>query len=512
MLSLFVSMFLIAVLICLWWLENIRPPTIDMQLTRLEGECKDLPTGPRNCSVKTWLDENWSIFSPEKNESSKKIQIPTGIFIQALKFESANEVNLNGYLWQKFSLHDLNQIGKKYLPVKAEMETQKLSEASIRPPNLVAWQKIREEGFFIFPEEVSSSSSQTRLEDEIWLKDKEEVLFIWYFDTTLRQRFIYDKYPFDTKEIWVKIWPRDFGSGLNLILIPDLASYKNTTMVATFGIEKEIVSGSWNRKNTFFDYECSSYDTTFGVNSYKNFVEKSLNNFKAPKEGPMKCWWTDGQKPIFDEISYQKALKCFTDPDCSFEKKSHELRFYPTLRYNIVVKRKFENAFIVNFIPLFVVATLLFGLTMMITNNPEKNQKFGLSTSSIIASCSALFFTVMLSHIQLREQFEGGVGIVYMEYFYFLMYFVIMLVAINSYLFSVNSSSRLGIISFKDNLIPKVVFWPTFLWAMVIITLLAFEYFWSGIAIIIMTLSIFWWGVKTVIKHSMNLNEDNIHS
>ncbi len=104
--SFWVSMLLVGVLIGLWVLESQRKPEIKMQLTSLTGECpSSTDTSDTNdCGVDTWLKDNWySLSKRENDEPSKGIEIPTGIFIQSLKFESASEVNLTGYLWQKFS-------------------------------------------------------------------------------------------------------------------------------------------------------------------------------------------------------------------------------------------------------------------------------------------------------------------------------------------------------------------------------------------------------------------------
>lgn len=35
-----------------------------------------------------------------------------------------------------------------------------------------------------------------------------------------------------------------------------------------FGIEENIVLGTWERKNTYFDYKLSNYDTNVGIDNY----------------------------------------------------------------------------------------------------------------------------------------------------------------------------------------------------------------------------------------------------
>lgn len=113
----------------------------------------------------------------------------------------------------------------------------------------------------------------------------------------------------------------------------------------------------------------------------------------------------------------------------------------------------------------------MFGALLTITTNPDLAGRHGFSTSGVIGACSALFFVILLAHIQLREQFSG-VSIVYMEYFYFLMYGLLVAVSANAYLFSMQAVPWLKIIHYRDNLIPKISFWPAMLGSMIVITFL----------------------------------------
>ena len=79
------------------------------------------------------------------------------------------------------------------------------------------------------------------------------------------------------------------------------------------------------------------------------------------------------------------------------------------------------------------------------------------NASGFSGASSALFFVVMLAHIQLRRQFAGA-NIVYIEYFYILMYAMLVLATVNTYLFSIRASGLGNIILYKDNLIPKVAY------------------------------------------------------
>jgi hypothetical protein len=270
------------------------------------------------------------------------------------------------------------------------------------------------EAGFILPEQVNSGSD-IEPQEVYRIRNGDEEVIGWYFEATLRQPFNYDLYPFDHKTVWVRMWPKDFSR--NIVLVPDFEAYKSTGLSDIFGIESKIVLGTWKRENTYFDYKLSSYNTDFGIANY------------IGQEG------------------------------------------FPELNYNFVLKRKFENAFIIHLLPLFLVATLLFAALLTVTEDEKLSGKLGFNTSGFIAASSALFFVVLLAHIQLREQFAGA-GIVYIEYFYIIMYALLVMATANSYLFSVRAKFCSSIILFSDNIIVKVAYWPVVLTSLILVTLL----------------------------------------
>ncbi|NIO79303.1 MAG: hypothetical protein GTN53_02020, partial [Candidatus Aminicenantes bacterium] len=142
------------------------------------------------------------------------------------------------------------------------------------------------------------------------------------------------------------------------------------------------------------------------------------------------------------------------------------------LHFHIGIRRKFTNAFIINLVPLLIVALLLFFQVMMGTGEEKRANKIGFNTTGVIATCSALFFVVTLAHIRVRSLFAGA-GLVYIEYFYLIMYVVILFTALNAYVFSLGKQPHLNLIYYRDNLIAKLAFWPFVLWLMALVTLLA---------------------------------------
>ena len=109
---------------------------------------------------------------------------------------------------------------------------------------------------------------------------------------------------------------------------------------------------------------------------------------------------------------------------------------------------------------------------MMLTNDREQTNVFGIDTSGVLGVCSGLFFLVLLSQIQIREQFSGS-SIVYIEFFYPLMYMSLLGVSVNSYLLSRRNTETniyLEWINYENNIIPKLIYWPVLLGSTTLIT------------------------------------------
>ncbi|WP_299491081.1 hypothetical protein [Acaryochloris sp. IP29b_bin.137] len=308
---------------------------------------------------------------------NKSEAIPTGVFLQSLKFNNATEVNVTGYIWQKYDKSVFAKVPKDQdVPVG-----------------------------FVLPEAVDSGNNlgpQQAYRRSI--SDTEEVIG-WYFESTLKQRFDYKKYPLDHKTVWIRIWGKDFAR--SNVLVPDLNAYKATQAGDTFGLDDSIVLGEWEVEETFFDFKTPRYDMDFGL------------------ETPL--------------------------PQT------------PELYFNVVLKREFLGAFIVNLVPLLISAILLFATLLTITVKEGQADIFGFNTSEVLGVCSALFFVVLLSHIQVRQEIPGS-DIIYIEYFYLAMYVALLGVAVDSYLFTHDRySSQFKFISYADNIFPKLIFWPTLL-------------------------------------------------
>lgn len=213
-------------------------------------------------------------------------------------------------------------------------------------------------------------------------------------------------YPLDHKTVWVRLWPKEFNS--QTILVPALDAYHVTGRQDEFGISEAIVLDDWHIEETFFDYAPTQFDTNFG----------------------------------FGE---------------SFKKSS-----IPELKFNVVLNRQLLQTFMVNITILLVSMALLYSYVAMITSDQDLMGDFDMHVGGTVTTCSAVFFVVLLAHIQLREIFPGS-GIVYMEYFYIASYFSILMVSIYIYLFYKNPDWRQSWLFANEGRVLKVGFWPAYL-------------------------------------------------
>lgn len=238
----------------------------------------------------------------------------------------------------------------------------------------------------------------------------------WYFETTLRQPFDYAKYPFDREDVWIRMWPGDRRRfGPDVVLMPDFSSYHERRPSEAPGLERPLVLEGWDIKNSYFSYRENSYNVNFGLESGQDTLE---------------------------------------------------------LYFNIGLSRQFLSPFISDMVPLNIVAFLLFAVLMIATREDSKIGLLGYSTSAVLGYCAALFFVLIVGHVHLRETLASQ-GIIYLEYFYFVMYFAILAVSANSLLFT--STLDIPVIRYRDNNVIKQLYWPLLTGTLFIITIVAFR-------------------------------------
>jgi hypothetical protein len=201
-----------------------------------------------------------------------------------------------------------------------------------------------------------------------------------------------------------------------VILVPDFDAYPITNPAAVPGIARELVLPGWEPTGAFFDYRLHAYNANFGLRTFH---------------------------------AYEEA---------------------PELYYNVGLRRLFLGPFVSSIVPLSVAIAMLFGVLLISTRRDRSNSLFGFSAESSLRSAAALFFVVSFQHVALRNSLTSPV-LMYFEYFYFAVYIAILLVSINAIAFAAQMGIRT--VEHRDNLIPKLLFWPAWTACMFAITYVA---------------------------------------
>ncbi len=104
---------------------------------------------------------------------------------------------------------------------------------------------------------------------------------------------------------------------------------------------------------------------------------------------------------------------------------------------------------------------MLFAIVAAATKDQSESELAGFSPSAVMRICSALFFVVLLAHIQLRQTIQVH-EIVYLEYIYLTVYLVVLLTSIHTFLFLLKRFS-IPLVEYENSLIIKLLFWPVVL-------------------------------------------------
>lgn len=256
----------------------------------------------------------------------------------------------------------------------------------------------------------------TTLMTEIYrTRDGSEERIGWQFVARLRQDFSYRKYPFDRQDVWVRLRPAQFRR--DVVLVPDFESYRIMAAAALPGVATDLVLPGWELIGSHFDYRVTRYNADFGLESFS------------------------------------------------------ALEDMPELYFNASVRRLFIGPFVSYILPVSVTIAMVFAV-LVITSRRDRTTSFlGFTAADSLRSAAALFFVASFQHVALRNTLASPV-IMYFEYFYFALYLAIMFVSLNAILFGAQLGIR--VIEHRENLVPKLVFFPLYATALFLITFATF--------------------------------------
>lgn len=246
------------------------------------------------------------------------------------------------------------------------------------------------------------------------IKARNQETILWMFTGHFFQNFNIQDYPFDHRHIKLQLTHPSFAQGV--MLVPDFDSYSSTDPQKMPGLSKSLSIPHWEIDHSLFTYSKSVFDTSFGVPQFAN-------------------------------------------------------KLFPQLHFYIVAQRKLLDTFTIYLFLLLLTAIILFIALMAFLKHERLVDMVGFSTVGILGVCSSLVFVLITSQIDMRETLAIE-GTTYIDYLYFILYFFIVLVTINSVTFVLHEHVKF--IQYKDNIVAKMLFWPLLLGLVMVVTYINF--------------------------------------
>ena len=119
----------------------------------------------------------------------------------------------------------------------------------------------------------------------------------------------------------------------------------------------------------------------------------------------------------------------------------------PSMFFNIGVQRVMVSSLVAHGIPILVVACFLYCVLLISSEN----------AFSVMSYLAALFFVLVISHVGLRSEL-GVNSLVYGEAFYLVMYLIMLMICADAMM--QESKWEFKVLSYHNNLFPKLAYWP----------------------------------------------------
>ncbi len=160
----------------------------------------------------------------EKFHLEPPVFVPTGVFIEAIKFTGPNDVSLSGYIWQKYDSGFPEDAGK-------ELMISKASSVSI--------EKVR----------------------SFYQNGVETIQF--YFEAEIQQKLTHKTYPIEEELIELRMVHKELDH--NIVLTPDLDAYKVRSASQRPGLDKGTFLSGWKILNSYYELRSRDINTNFGI-------------------------------------------------------------------------------------------------------------------------------------------------------------------------------------------------------------------------------------------------------
>jgi hypothetical protein len=174
-------------------------------------------------------------FVSETDAGATATKIPTGVFIRSINIDSAAEVMVSGFVWQRFEIGRQDNVPRG----------------------------------FMLPETFDPGRSEI---NEVFKQKSDGEEFIgWEFKAAFRQHFDYGTYPFDRQSAWVRLRPPSLAT--NVVFIPDYSGYQMMDPAFRPGVDSAIVLPGWDIIGSYFDYRMHSHNASLGLPGREGEIE-----------------------------------------------------------------------------------------------------------------------------------------------------------------------------------------------------------------------------------------------
>ncbi len=335
------------------------------------------------------------------------------VYISQSGIAITNQSTLTGYLENLDQRNaEIGQETPVRIPTGVLLQAARFPDSTSIVVNGFVWQRVPK----MAGEPLAEGFTLPQLIDEpmqieeVHREEREdETLIVWAVNAALRQDFNPVKYPFDRHDITVRLMPAELER--TALLVPDFSAYDFTAPGLRPGLDSTVNIRDWTILGAAFRFQDIRYGTNLGV-------------------------------------------------------PGRTLRDVPELSYSINAQRRFLGPFIAFLLPALVAAMMIFAFVLG-DRKPDEPEEI----VTALTYTAALFFVIAVMHTALRES-AAAIGLTYLEYFYLLLYVMIVFVAVNTFI--IVHRPNHPIVRFGNNLIAKALFWPTILTAMLIATFVIF--------------------------------------
>lgn len=171
-----------------------------------------------------------NFMNPSKRSSSqppgkKTIYIPTGIFLESMKFVDSGNFVATGYIWQKYcrGMHD----GISREIVISRAESSKLDEIFSRTDEKQKMKLIR-----------------------------------WAFNVKMQAHLKNKKYPLEQETLSIRLMHKELRN--DVVLVPDLEAYTFTNPTSCPGLDEDLTLQGWKILKSYFTLRKEKSRTDFG--------------------------------------------------------------------------------------------------------------------------------------------------------------------------------------------------------------------------------------------------------